>query len=107
MKPIKKLSLALAAMAISGALAGPVHALTSTEVSQIRIFVESGDEAGLRAYLQQNLWLLDDSPLSVLLRDFMMTPPERSILASMGFQNPLPAELVDLVKRAKSDASLY
>lgn len=107
MIPMKKLSLALAALAISGALAGPVNALSSTEVGQIRVFVENGDEAGLRAFLQANLWILDDSPLSAALRDFISIPPERSILASMGFQNPLPAALIDLVNRAKNDSSLY
>jgi len=107
MIPMKKLSLALAALAISGALAGSVSALSSNEVAQIRTFVESGDEAGLRAFLLENPYILDDSPLSVVLRDFIATPPERSILASMGFQNTLPADLVDIVNRAKTDPSLY
>ena len=107
MIPMKKLSLALAALAISGALAGPVNALSSSEVAQIRIFVENGDEAGLRAFLIENPLILDSSPLSVALRDFISTPPERSILASMGFRNPLPTDLVDIVNRAKSDPSLY
>ena len=107
MKPIKKISLALAAMAISGVLSGPAGALTSTEVSQIRLFVEAGDEAGLRSYLQQNLWILDDSPLSELLREFIRTPPAETIFVAFGFQNPLPVDLISMVERSKSDASLY
>lgn len=107
MNHMKKLSLALAAMAISGALAGSANALTSAQVSQIRTYVEAGDDAALRAYLLQNLSMLDSSPLSVMLREYISTPPERTIFASLGFQNAMPEELRDLVARAKTDPNLY
>lgn len=107
MNPMKKLSIALAALAISGALTSPASALTSKEVTQIRMLVESGDEAGLRSYLLQNLGLLDDSPLSMLLREYISTPPDRTFLASIGFENPMPAALQDMVARSKTDPSLY
>ena len=107
MTKFKKLSLALAAMALSGSLSGPVQALSSSEVAQIRAYVEAGDEAGLRSFLLQNLTLLDDSPLSVMLREYIQTPPEQTLFVALGFRNPMPEELQDAVQRAKTDASLY
>jgi len=107
MNPMKKLSLTLASLAISGALAGPASALTSAEVAQIRAYVEAGDDTGLRSFLLQNLSSLDGSPLSQALRAFISAPPERTVLANLGFQNPLPADLISIVERAKSDSSLY
>jgi len=107
MTNMKKLSLTLAALAISGALAAPANALTSAQVSQIRVLVEQGDEAGLRAFLLQNLALLDDSPLSAALRDFISAPPQQTVFTQLGFRDVMPEELRDLVTRAKTDASLY
>jgi hypothetical protein len=107
MNHIKKLSLALAAMTLTGSIAGPASALSSADVTQIRTLVENGDDAQLRAFLLQNLGVLDDSPLSAMLRDYISSPPERTLLASLGFQNPMPAELQDIVARSKTDSSLY
>lgn len=107
MNPMKKLSLAMAALAISGSLAGPANALSSSEVTQIRAFVENGDDAGLRAFLRQNLAMLDNSPLSVMLRDYIRTPPEQTVFVALGFQNPMPDQLQDIMARSKSDSSLY
>ena len=107
MNHMKKLSLALAALAISGTLAGPASALTSKEVTQIRTFVEADDDAGLRAYLLANLGLLDDSPLSDLLRAYIAKPPETAIFVSLGFQSQMPDELSAMLERAKRDSSLY
>lgn len=104
---MKKLSLALAALAISGTLAGPANALTSKEVTQIRAFVEAGDDAGLRAYLLANLGLLDNSPLSALLRAYISKPPETAIFVSLGFQSEMPEDLLAMLDRAKRDSSLY
>lgn len=107
MTKMKKLSLAFAAMALSGSLAGPVNALGSTEVAQIRALVEAGDEAALRSYLLQNLSALDDSPLSMMLREYVQAPPERTFFTSLGFQSAMPDELQDILARSKSDSSLY
>ena len=107
MSKLKKLSLMLSALAVSGALAGPANALTSAQVSQIRGLVDSGDEAALRAFLLQNLSVLDNSPLSVALRDFISSPPEQTVFTALGFRNTIPDDLQDLVVRAKTDPSLY
>jgi len=107
MTKMKKISLAFAAMALSGSLAGPVNALESTEVAQIRALVEAGDEAALRSYLLQNLNMLDDSPLSVMLREYVQTPPERTFFTSLGFQSAMPGELQDILTQSKTDSSLY
>jgi len=107
MTRMKKLSLAMAAMALSGTLAGSAGALGSPQVTQIRAFVEAGDEASLRSYLLQNMALLDDSPLSMMLREYIQSPPEQTLFASLGFQSPFPEELQDILARSKTDASLY
>ncbi|WP_108813737.1 hypothetical protein [Loktanella sp. Alg231-35] len=107
MNQLKKLSIALSAFALSGALSGPAQALTSVQVSEIRAYVEFGDTQGLRAYLLQNLDSLDNSELSVMLRDFVSTPPEQTLFTNIGFRNAMPAELRDVVERSKTDASLY
>jgi len=107
MTKMNKISLALAAMALSGALAGPVNALGSNELAQIRAYVEAGDDAGLRSFVLENLGLLDDSPLSTMLRDYVQTPPERTFFSRLGFQNPIADDLQDIVERSKSDSSLY
>jgi len=107
MTRMKKLSLGLAALALSGSLAAQASALGSPQVTQIRAFVEAGDEAGLRSFLLQNLSLLDDSPLSMMLREYVQSPPEQTFFASLGFQNPISEELQDILARSKTDASLY
>ncbi len=107
MTKLKKLSLAFAAMALSGSLAGPVNALGSSEVAQIRALVEAGDEAALRSYILQNLSLLDDSQLSMMLREYVNSPPERTFFTSLGFQSAMPDDLQDILARSKTDSSLY
>ncbi len=107
MTKMKKLSLALAALAISGTLSGPVSALSNTDVQQIRNYVESGDDEGLRAFLLQNLPVLDGSPLAVMLREYIQTPPEETIFVSLGFQSSMPEALRDIVEQTKTDSSLY
>jgi hypothetical protein len=107
MNQMKKLSIALSALALSGALSGSANALTSTQVSQIREYVEFGDVDGLRAYLLANLGSLDNSELSMMLRDFVSTPPEQTLFTSLGFRSSMPAALRDIVERSKTDASLY
>lgn len=107
MNQMKKLSIALSALALTGALSGPAQALSSDQVSQIRAYVEFGDTEGLRTYLLQNLGSLDNSELSMMLRDFVSSPPQQTLFSSLGFQNAMPAELRDVVERSKTDASLY
>lgn len=107
MNKLKKLSLALAALAISGTLAGPVSALNNADVQQIRSFVESGNDEGLRAFLLENLSVLDGSPLAVMLREYIQTPAEETIFVSLGFQSSMPEALRDIVEQTKTDSSLY
>lgn len=107
MTKMKKLSLVLAALAVSGTLAGPVSALSNADVQQIRSFVESGDDEGLRAFVLQNLSVLDGSPLAVTLREYIQAPPEETIFVSLGFQSSMPEALRDIVERTKTDSSLY
>lgn len=107
MTKMNKISLALAAMALSGAMAGPVSALSSTELVQIRAYVEAGDDAGLRNFILQNPAMLDDSPISTMLREYVQAPPERTFFSRLGFQNPVPDELQEIVERSKTDSSLY
>ena len=84
MTKMKKLSLALAALALTGSLAGPVSALTNADLQQIRSFVENDDDQGLRAFLLENLSALDGSPIGVMLREYVQTPPEETIFVSLG-----------------------
>ena len=107
MTPIKRLSLALAAMAVAGGLSGPANALSSNDVTTIRGFVEAGDDAALRSWLLQNLALFDDSPLSAMLRDYIQSPPTETIFVSLGVQNPMPEDLQLALQQAKSDPSIY
>jgi len=107
MTKMKKISLALAAMALSGSLAGPASALGSSELAQIRAYVEAGDDDGLRNFILLNPSILDASPLSEMLRDYVQTPPERTFFSRLGFQNPIPDELQDVVERSATDSSLY
>ena len=107
MTKMKKLSLALAALALTGSLAGPVSALTNADLQQIRSFVENDDDQGLRAFLLENLSALDGSPIGVMLREYVQTPPEETIFVSLGFQSAMPEALRDIVEQAKTDSSLY
>ena len=107
MTKMKKISLALAAMALSGSLAGPASALGSSELAQVRAYVEAGDDAGLRSFILQNLSVLDSSPLSAMLREYVQSPPERTFFTALGFQNPVSEELQDILEKSKTDSSLY
>ena len=107
MDRFKKLSLLISAIAVSGVLAGEASAMTRADLQVIRDFIESRDDAGLRAYLLANPAVLNGSPLAFELEAFLATPPRRNIFTALGLTNPIPASLRERIDAAKNDNSIY
>lgn len=103
----KRLSLALAALAVSAAMGSQVTALTRADLATINEFVASKDERGLRAFLVQNPQLLDSSPVGQILRDYLDAPPRNQVFTALGWTATVPEEVVAVMNAAKTDPSLY
>lgn len=103
----KRLSLALAALAVSTALGTEVTALTRADLATINELVAAKDERGLRAFLMANPHLLDNSPVGQILRDYVEAPPQNQVFTSLGWSSRVPDHVVEILERAKRDRSLY
>lgn len=103
----KRLSLALAALAVSATMGSQVTALTRADLATINEFVAAKDERGLRAFLLQNPQLLDNSPVGQILRDYVEAPPRNQVFTSLGWTATVPDEVVAVMNAAKTDPSLY
>lgn len=103
----KRISLALAALAVSSTMGGPVTALTRADLAVINEYVAAKDERGLRAFLLQNPQLLDNSPLGQVLRDYVEAPPRNQVFTALGWNSRVPDRVLEIIERAKRDPSLY
>lgn len=103
----KRLSLALAALAVSATMGSPVTALSRADLATINEFVAAKNERGLRAYLRENPHLLDNSPVGQILRDYVEAPPRNQVFTSLGWTSTVPEEVVSIMNAAKTDPSLY
>lgn len=103
----KRLSLALAALAVSTTLGSEVTALTRADLATINQFVAAKDERGLRAFLLANPQLLDNTPVGQILRDYVEAPPQNQVFTSLGWTATVPEQVVAVMNAAKNDPSLY
>ena len=107
MDKMKKLSLLVSALAVTGMMSTAAGAMTRTDLENIRNLVESRNVDGLRQYLVENPAVMDASPIGQELAQFMSAPPRRNIFTALGLSNPIPASIRAGIEAAKSDNSLY
>lgn len=111
MKSMKKLSMAVAALAISGALATPASAIPRSELAKIRELIDANKGQELGSYLAENTTVFfDNSPLGLLLFQWFqwtLNSGEVGYFSGLGWEDAIPANLIAMVEASKSDPSLY
>jgi hypothetical protein len=111
MKSMKKLSIAIAAMAISGALASPATAVSRESIAEIRRLVDANEGRRLGLFLAKNACdVFDGSVFGTM----MMNWYEWTIIGGVvGYYSGGPwdeaitADMRVMMDAVKTDASLY
>lgn len=109
MRNMKKLSIAIAALTVSGTLGSSVMAISHSDLGEVRSIVEAGEAAALRAFLlESGDAVMDQSPLGIMLRDWLMSDTSQSsFFTAVGWQAQFPEALMQAVEASKTDSSLY
>lgn len=94
-KDLKRLSLTVAAIALIGALAGPVSALNRSDLQQKYLVLE------------ENAKKPDSLPITSLLRVYIQAPPEETIFVALGFEESMSAALQGIAAQTKTRIALY